>query len=1005
MSSQPDAAARGWCIELVVAGPDTALAAFEAALDDPAETTAVSLSRGGRAGTWTLRAIRATRPDESELRFRLAVAAAAAGREAPSVSVAPLPAVDWVAEANRRTPPVSAGRFYVRGTHVTRPPPPGSVEIVLDAGPAFGSGAHESTRGCLLALDRVPVPAGGAVLDLGTGSGILAIAAAKLWKRPVLAADIDPVSVETARENAVRNGVGALVEPRRSRGFSNPRLPRRAPYGLIIANILAEPLVALAPRFARYLGDDGLAILSGFLDEQEERVAGACAASGLTVRERVALDGWRTLVVGRARSAIVADAAGGRIGRSGRRRARGWSMAAGTDHPEPAADNDPREPISPEAEAFLRGIAAAPEPVDPAEWVALIAPSPDPGDVALWSARAAARRADGDGGLGRSPAPPGRLAALRRELAHRGLDGFVVPLADEHQGEFVPPRARRLAWLTGFTGSAGIAVVLADKAAIFVDGRYTLQVETEVDQTQFSPMPLAEQPPDEWIAANLGGGAALGYDPWLHTADGAARLEAACAKAGGRLVALDSNPVDALWTNQPARPISPAVPHPPEFAGLASSAKRAAVCETLANDGVDAAVLSAPDSIAWLFNMRGGDIPNTPVALAFAIVETAGRASLFIDRRKMTERLAAALSDDGVAVAAPDALGAALDGLAADGRKVRVDPRAAPAWIARRLRSAGAEPVHGPDPCALPKACKNPAEIAGARAAHIRDGRALVRFLAWLDAAAPAGGVTEIDAADRLRAFRADGAHFRGLSFETIAGAGPNGAIVHYRVNEASNRRLEPGSIFLLDSGAQYLDGTTDVTRTVHIRDPDGGPPAAEIRDRFTRVLKGHIALAAAVFPRGTAGDQLDALARRALWEAGLDYDHGTGHGVGSFLGVHEGPARISKGSSGAALAPGMILSNEPGYYKPGSYGIRIENLVTVVEAEPPEGAERTLYAFDTLTLAPIDRSLIEPARLTPAETAWLDAYHQRVLEAHAGSVDEETGRWLDCACAPLTRR
>ena len=660
--------------------------------------------------------------------------------------------------------------------------------------------------------------------------------------------------------------------------------------------------------------------------------------------------------------------------------------------------------LSSEAEAFLRGIVAAPVPVGPADWVGLIVEEPSADDIAFWTGRAAALRAASDDGLGRSPAPPERLDSLRAELRRRGLDGFVVPLADEHQGEFVAPRAQRLAWLTGFNGSAGLAVVLADKAAIFVDGRYTLQVENEVDASRFSPRHLAEQPPDDWIAANLAVDGTLGYDPWLHTPDGAARLEAACAKAGGRLAAVDDNPVDAVWFDQPAPPVSPAIPHPPEFAGLDSAAKRAAVAETLDNRGVDAAVLSAPDSIAWLFNMRGADIGNTPVALAFAILVATGRASLFIDPRKVTRDLASALAD-AVTIAAPDALGPALDSLAADRRKVQIDPRTAPAWIARRLRAAGSEPLHGPDPCALPKACKNPVEVAGTRAAHIRDGRALVRFLAWLDAEAPAKCITEMDAAERLFALRAEGERFRGLSFDTIAGAGPNGAIVHYRVNRISNRRLEPGSVFLLDSGGQYLDGTTDVTRTIYIDHPSGTPAPEEIRDRFTRVLKGHIALACAVFPRGVTGGQLDILARKALWEAGLDYDHGTGHGVGSFLGVHEGPARISKIPSGTALAPGMILSNEPGYYKPGAYGIRIENLVVVVEVEAPEGAERALYGFETVTLAPVDRRLIEPSLLTPDETGWLDAYHARVRETHAGMVDEMTGSWLERACAPLTDR
>ena len=451
--------------------------------------------------------------------------------------------------------------------------------------------------------------------------------------------------------------------------------------------------------------------------------------------------------------------------------------------------------LSAEEQAFLRGIVGAPQPVDPAGWVSLISPAPGAGEVKDWADRAAALRASTDDGLGRSPAPPERLDALREELGRRGLDGFVVPLADEHQGEFVAPRTRRLSWLTGFTGSAGLAVVLADRAAIFIDGRYTLQVEREVDAKRFSPQHLTERPPADWIEAHLPADGKLGYDPWLHTPDAVARLETACAGAGGALVAVDDNPIDAVWSDQPAPPISPAVPQKLEFAGLSSAAKLAAVAETLDERGADAAVLSAPDSIAWLFNMRGADIPNTPVALCFAIVESGGRASLFIDGRKVTEELAAALAET-VTVAQPDALGPALDGLAADNRRVQIDPRSTPAWVARRIRAAGSEPAHGPDPCTLPKACKNRAEIDGARAAHVRDGRALVRFLAWLDAEAPSGRLMEMDAASRLHDLRAEGEHFRGLSFDTIAGAGPNGAIVHYRVNESSNRRLEPGSVF-----------------------------------------------------------------------------------------------------------------------------------------------------------------------------------------------------------------
>ena len=652
-------------------------------------------------------------------------------------------------------------------------------------------------------------------------------------------------------------------------------------------------------------------------------------------------------------------------------------------------------------DALVNGVLGAPEATDPAEWLRLIDPPPGRQEAAALLARVAHARTVNEAGLGTGPAPPERLAALRAELARRGLDGFVVPLADEHQDEFVPPRARRLAWLTGFTGSAGLAFVLAETAAIFVDGRYILQVEDQVDTARFRPRHLARQPPAAWLAETLPAGARLGYDPWLHTLDGLARLEAGCAEADATLVPVEDNPIDAVWSSQPAPPLSPAVPHGVDHAGLDSSAKRAALADHLAEQRIDAVVLSAPESIAWLLNMRGGDLPNTPVVLCFAILESSGAVALFVDPRKITKALSAAFAGT-VAIQPPAGLGPALDRLGRTGRRVRIDPQTAPVWITRRLREAGCEPVRGPDPCAMPKACKNAAELAGARAAHIRDGCALVRFLAWLDAAAPSGAVTELAASRKLYRARAADPLFRGVSFDAIAGADANGAIVHYRVDGASNRTLAPGSVFLIDSGGQYLDGTTDVTRTVYVRTADGAPAAAEIRDRFTRVLKGHIAVAVAVFPEGVDGGQLDTLARVALWRAGLDYDHGTGHGVGSFLGVHEGPQRISRTGASVALAPGMILSNEPGYYKAGAYGIRIENLVVVVEHEMPAGAELPLLALETITFAPIDRALIAPALMTADEIAWLDRYHETVFDKLAPGLDEDTTRWLGAACAPL---
>jgi Xaa-Pro aminopeptidase len=650
--------------------------------------------------------------------------------------------------------------------------------------------------------------------------------------------------------------------------------------------------------------------------------------------------------------------------------------------------------------AAVAGVAAAPPAREPERWVDALVPGATPALRAQLLALEKNCRASATG-LGLSPAPAERLAALRAELARRSLDGFVVPLADEHQGEFVALRAQRLAWLTGFTGSAGMAVVLAGRAAVFVDGRYTLQVRDQVDTAAFTPIHTADTSPEQWLGETLGAGQRLGYDPWLHTAEGVARLRAACDKAGAALVAVDDNPLDAVWRDQPPRPLAPAVPHPLEFAGAASADKRRLIAARLAGEGVDAAVLTAPDSLAWLLNMRGGDVANTPIALGFAIVHGSGRVELFMDGRKVTAALRAAL-DAEVALAEPAAFAGALDALGSAGRRVLADPATAAAWVFDRLERAGATIVRGADPCALPKACKNDVELAGARAAHLRDGAALARFLAWLAREGRNGQPTERDAVRALYDFRAGGEWFQGASFETIAGAGANGAIVHYRVTEATNRRIVPGELFLIDSGGQYLDGTTDVTRTVYIARSARDRAPDEARDRFTRVLRGHIALATARFPAGTSGQQLDALARTALWSAGLDYDHGTGHGVGSYLGVHEGPQRIAKQGSAVALKPGMILSNEPGYYKSGGYGIRIENLVAVRPAPKADGAERDLLEFETLTLAPIDRALVEPALMTAAEIAWLDAYHARVRRTLAPLVDDATAKWLARATAPI---
>ncbi len=650
---------------------------------------------------------------------------------------------------------------------------------------------------------------------------------------------------------------------------------------------------------------------------------------------------------------------------------------------------------------LLLGVLAAPEPLDPDAWLALVAP--EAGD-ALRDQLGALKRemAESEEGASDGDAAAQRLAALRQSCSALGVDGCIVPRTDEHQGEYLPARAQRLAWLTGFTGSAGAAVVLSDKAAVFTDGRYTLQVRQQVDSALYEIHHLTESPPHDWIAENLPQGGKLGYDPWLHTMSSLARLRTACERAGGTLVPLDENPVDRIWRDQPPPPIAPVWPHPLSYAGRSSGEKRGELAKSLADDGVDAAVLSAPDSIAWLLNLRGGDVPHMPIALSFAILRSDETVSWFIDRRKLTDGMAAHLGN-AVSVEPVDGFGNALRGL--DGRRILVDPKTAPSWVLAQLESAKAAIVHGDDPCALPKACKNDVELAGARAAHARDAVAVARFLAWLEREAPAGELTEIDAAQQLKAFRVETGALQDLSFSTISGAGPNGAIVHYSVTPESNRSLEPGSLYLVDSGGQYQDGTTDITRTVLIEPkPDQGL-LSEFRDRFTRVLKGHIALATTRFPEGTTGSQLDALARAPLWRAGLDFDHGTGHGVGSYLGVHEGPQRISKLPNSVALRPGMIISNEPGYYKAGGYGIRIENLIAVrrlVQDALPEGTEKPFYEFETMTLAPIDRRLIDPSLMSPDETAWLDAYHARVMAEIGPALDGGTRGWLEQATQPL---
>lgn len=588
---------------------------------------------------------------------------------------------------------------------------------------------------------------------------------------------------------------------------------------------------------------------------------------------------------------------------------------------------------------------------------------------------------------------PERIEALRAALREIRADGFVVPRADEHQSEYVPANAERLAWLTGFTGSAGLALVLADEAALFVDGRYTLQAPEQVDTGIITVVPLAEATPEAWLGTHLKPGQTLAYDPWLLTPDGVARLERAAIKAGASLRAVPDNLVDAVWAGRPRAPAGRVAAHPDDLAGETRGDKLGRIRAALAEGGIDTLVISDPHNLAWTFNLRGSDIAHTPLALGYALLPREGRAALYLTSPQIDADLRAAL--EPLADLRPrSAFDEDLAGLCTGAARVRIDSATGAAALKDRVEAAGGVADVGADPITAMKAVKNAAEIAGTRAAHHRDGLAVTRFLAWLDRAA-ADGVSEIAAVEALEGFRKEGGLLRDVSFPTISGAGPNGAIVHYRVTRATDRTAQPGELFLIDSGAQYADGTTDITRTVAI-----GTPTDEMRDRFTRVLKGHIALARAVFPEGTTGAQIDAFARMSLWEAGLDYDHGTGHGVGAFLSVHEGPQRIAKTGT-VALKPGMILSNEPGYYRSRAYGIRIENLI-LVEPRTIPGGDRTMLGFETLTLAPIDRRLIDPAVLGAHDAAWLDAYHARVREALSPDLDGPTRDWLEGATRPL---
>jgi len=591
-----------------------------------------------------------------------------------------------------------------------------------------------------------------------------------------------------------------------------------------------------------------------------------------------------------------------------------------------------------------------------------------------------------------------RLAALREQLKSDRLDGFVVPLTDEHMSEYVGSYAQRLAWLTGFQGSAGSAVVLPEEAAIFVDGRYTLQVRSQVDGKDWSYQSVPETSVTDWLKVHAAKGARIGYDPWLHTRDWVKKAKESLASRGAELVAVGENPIDKIWQDRPEPSKAHLVVQPDQYAGKSAAEKRTDIAEWLEKHEADAAVLSALDSIAWAFNVRGQDVTHTPVALAYAIVNKDGTADLFVAGEKVGPDVRQHLGN-GVRLHERDEFESALSDLA--GKSVVVDPERAVSAIFDKLEKAGAKIIPLRDPTILPKALKNKVEIAGQKSAQARDGAVIARFLKWIDEEAPKGEVDELIASDKLEALRRENPELRDLSFDSISGAGPNGAIVHYKSSEKTNRKLETGTLYLIDSGGQYVDGTTDITRTVPI-----GQPTDEMCDRFTRVLKGHIAVATALFPKGTRGTQLDSFARRPLWDAGLDYAHGTGHGVGSFLAVHEGPQRIAPVTSSQSggdepLQAGMIISNEPGYYKTGEYGIRIENLVLVVDRQI-EGAEKEMLGFETLTFAPIDRRLIKKDMLSPAEVDWLNDYHRQVVEKIGSTLSDADRHWLEEACAPI---
>ena len=588
-----------------------------------------------------------------------------------------------------------------------------------------------------------------------------------------------------------------------------------------------------------------------------------------------------------------------------------------------------------------------------------------------------------------------RLVSLRKMMEKQNLHGYLIPRADEYQSEYLPKSSQRLAWLTGFDGSAGFAIVLKQRAAIFTDGRYTLQIRDQVDEKHFEIYNTAEMLPLHWLESNLRKNDRIGFDPWLHTCDEVLKISTVLASKDAEAIKVSKNLIDEIWLDRPPVPLGPITPHPEIYAGEAVASKFDTINVEMMKNEEDVAIISSPESIAWLLNIRGSDVARTPLPLSFLMLNKEGNAKLFVDQRKIVEETRNHLGN-AVSILPIEKFESELNILARGSKKIRLDPKTCPAWVAEIFNSASISIVHGDDPTLIPKATKNKVELAGTRAAHIRDGAAFVRFLHWFSLNAKQGQLDEIIAATKLQNFREKDPLFKDLSFDTISGSGPNGAIVHYRVTEESNRTIELGDLYLVDSGAQYLDGTTDITRTIAV-----GDPGDEAKNYFTRVLKGHIAIASSKFPVGTNGSQLDALARTPLWAIGADYDHGTGHGVGSYLGVHEGPQRISKLPNSVSLQPGMIVSNEPGYYKSGAYGIRLENLL-VVQSEIIPNSERAMLSFETITLAPFDRSMIVNELLGDHEKSWLNNYHAWVRKELLPLLNTNDGAWLIDATAPL---